>query len=134
MPGKPRLRAGRLPCAPVASIRVLVCDDVEAFRALMRYTLPEDPAIEIVGEAADGWEAVQKAKELQPNVVLMDVRMPQMDGLEATRQIKARWPQVRVVVVSLYGTHRTEALAAGAERFLNKGCPVEELLKAILDR
>jgi DNA-binding NarL/FixJ family response regulator len=90
--------------------------------------------IEIVGEAADGRQVVQMVREYQPDVVLMDAQMPQMDGLEATRQIKARWPGIRVVVVSMYVTQRTQALAVGADRFLSKGCRVEELLEAILDR
>jgi DNA-binding NarL/FixJ family response regulator len=63
----------------------------------------------------------------------MDAQMPQMDGLEATRQIKARWPEVRVVVVTMYASYRAEAQAAGADGFLQKGDPVEEFLSAILD-
>ncbi|MGD2166333.1 MAG: response regulator, partial [Anaerolineae bacterium] len=68
---------------------------------------------------------------LKPNVVLMDARMPLMDGLTATRAIKERWPEVRVVVLTMYGSHRGDALAAGADAFLIKGCPTDELLGAI---
>jgi DNA-binding NarL/FixJ family response regulator len=114
--------------------KVLIADDNDRARNGLRALLAIRQEIEIVGEAADGREAVQMVRERQPDVVLMDVRMPQMDGLEATRQIKGHWPGVRVVVVSMYTTHRAQALAAGADRFLSKGCPVEELLEAISDR
>ena len=72
-------------------------------------------------------------KRSLPDVVLMDIRMPAMDGIEATRAIKSRWPSVRVVAVTLYEEHRAEALAAGADAFLIKGCSPEELIGAILD-
>jgi DNA-binding NarL/FixJ family response regulator len=91
------------------------------------------PEVEVVGEAADGEEAVRLVEECRPDVVLMDVRMPAMDGLEATRFIKGRWPEVKVIVLTIYATYRADALAAGADAFLVKGCPAEELLEAILD-
>jgi DNA-binding NarL/FixJ family response regulator len=114
--------------------KVLIADDNERARNALRALLAMRQEIEIVGEAADGRQAVQMVRERQPDVVLMDARMPHMDGLEATRQIKARWPEVRVVVVTMYASHRTEAQAAGADGFLRKGGPVEELLSAILSR
>ncbi len=113
--------------------RVLIADDNDRARVGLRALLALRPEIEIVGEAADGEEAVQKVRDGRPDVVLMDARMPQMDGLEATRQIKGHWPQVRIVVVSMYASHRAEALAAGADAFLVKGCPAGELLDAILE-
>ena len=81
-----------------------------------------------IREAGNGREAVRLVEELPPDLVLMDVRMPEMDGLEATGQIKARWPQVKVIVLSMYIEHRDEALAAGADAFVGKGEAPEALL------
>ena len=113
--------------------RVLIVDDNVRARLGLRALLALWPEIEIVGEGADGCEAVQKVRDGQPDVVLMDARMPGMDGLEATRRIKDHWPQVRIVTMSMYASHRAEALAAGADAFLVKGCPAGELLAAILE-
>ena len=71
-------------------------------------------------------------EQFRPDVVLMDARMPVMDGLEATRLIKNKWPEVKLVVLTMYRAFRTEALAAGADAFLVKGCPPDHLLEAIL--
>jgi len=90
------------------------------------------PEVEVVGEAANGREAVDQVAECRPDLVLMDARMPVMDGLKATRLIKNRWPEVKVVMLTLYPTFEAEALAAGVDLFLIKGCPNEELLAAIL--
>jgi len=114
-------------------MRVLIADDRPRSRDGLRALLATWPEVEVVGEAADGQEAVHLVEECQPNVVLMDVRMPVMDGLEATRLIKDRWPEVKVIVLTMYATYRADALAAGADAFLVKGCPAEELLEAILD-
>lgn len=79
-------------------------------------------------EANNGREAVELVREGQPDVVLMDVRMPEIDGLKATVQIKALWPQVRVVVLSMYAEYQGEALAAGADAFVGKGEAPDRLL------
>lgn len=85
-----------------------------------------------MGEAGDGSEAIQLVEECRPGVVLMDARMPVLDGVQATRRIKERWPRVRVVVLSMYLSYRDDALAAGADAFLVKGCQPEELISAIM--
>jgi DNA-binding NarL/FixJ family response regulator len=96
---------------------------------------PEYPReVEVVGEAADGREAVQMVERYRPDVVLMDARMPVMDGLEATRVIKDKWPEVKIIVLTMYPAYRAQALAAGADACLIKGCPPEDLLKAILSQ
>ena len=113
-------------------IRLLIADDRPRSRHGMRALLTTWPRFDIVGEATDGQEAIRLVEQCQPDVVLIDVRMPLLDGLAATRLIKSRWPSVRVVVLSLYPFYRAEALAAGADAFLVKGCLVNELLGAIL--
>ncbi len=113
-------------------IRLLIADDRPRSRNGMRALLTTWPRFDIVGEATDGQEAIRLVEECQPDVVLIDVRMPMLDGLAATRLIKSRWPSVKVVVLSLYPLYRAEALAAGADAFLVKGCLVNELLAAIL--
>lgn len=114
--------------------KVLIADDNARTRFGLRVLLALRPEIEVAGEAADGLEAVEMVRNRQPDVVLMDTRMPLLDGLDAARQITDQWPQVRIVVLSMDAAHQAEALGAGADRFLLKGCPSEELLAAILGR
>jgi len=117
----------------VAPIRVLVCDDVEAFRVLMRYTLQEDPGIEVVGEAADGMEAIQQAADLQPDVVLLDLTMPLLDGIDAIPTVLERAPRTRVVALSGWGAERMAdaALAQGAIAYLEKNDDVQAVRDAV---
>ena len=116
------------------SIRVLVADDQELVRTGLRTILQAQPDIEVVGEAGDGEEAVEAARRLQPDVVLMDVRMPAMDGLEATRRIVAAStapPRVLVVTTFDVDEYVYEALRAGASGFLLKGAPTEQVVEAV---
>jgi len=109
-------------------IRVLIVDDQpRARRSLEALLSTWHRALEI-REASDGREALHLTQEFRPNIVLMDVRMPQLDGLEATAQIKAIWPWVKVIVLSMYPEHRDEALASGADTFLAKGDAPDALL------
>ena len=114
-------------------IRVLVCDDVEAFRALLRYTLQEDPGIEVVGEAADGMAAIQAAERLQPDVVLLDLTMPILDGMDAIPAVLERAPSAQVVALSGWGADRVEqaALDQGAIAYVEKSDDVEALRAAV---
>jgi DNA-binding NarL/FixJ family response regulator len=113
------------------TLRVLIVDDLESNRHGLVALLEFEPDIEAILEAANGREAVQLVADEQPDVVLMDVRMPVMDGVEATRQIKARWPQVKIVVLTMYPSNKAEALAAGADRFLLKGSTGQSLPEII---
>jgi DNA-binding NarL/FixJ family response regulator len=117
----------------VAPIRVLVCDDVEAFRALMRYTLQEDPGIEVVGEAADGAAAIDAAERLQPDVVLLDLTMPVLDGIDAIATVLERAPGTRVVALSGWGADRMAqaALDQGAVAYLEKTDDVHAIRAAV---
>lgn len=103
-------------------IRLLVVDDDPGFRETLRHLLAPQDEVEILGEAGDGEEALRLAGSLRPDVVLMDLTMPRMNGLEATRQLKARWPELAIVIITVHDdeAYRRTALAAGAEAFLVK--------------
>src|SRR4030042_3603243 len=107
--------------------QVLIVDDRSAVRQGLKALLALWPEVACIGEAADGQEAVKLVAEQHPDAVLMDVRMQGMDGLEATRRIKSRWPEVRVIVLTLRAEHEDEALAAGADAFVVKGGSPEAL-------
>lgn len=117
------------------TIRVLVADDQQMIRAGFRLILSAEPDIEVAGEAADGAEAVTLARQLRPDVVLMDIRMPTLDGLEATRQLLAEVPAgvARVIVLTTFDDDEYVfgALHAGASGFLLKNSAPERLIDAI---
>ncbi len=114
-------------------IRILVADDQQLVRSGFRMILGADPELEVVGEAGDGVEAVARARDLQPDVVLMDVRMPRVDGIEATRQLSAREDAPRVLMLTTFDLDEYvfAALRAGASGFLLKDAPEAQLLAAI---
>ncbi|MCX6030968.1 MAG: response regulator transcription factor [Chloroflexi bacterium] len=113
------------------NVRILIVDDLPRTRESLQALLATWPRLAALAEAASGEQALELAATFQPDVALMDVRMPGMDGLEATRRIKARWPEIKVIVLSLYGEYADEALAAGADAFVSKGEPAESLLAAL---
>jgi DNA-binding NarL/FixJ family response regulator len=112
---------------------VLIVDDDDLMRAGLRGVLSSDAAIEVVGEAGDGRDAIYRARLLNPDVVLMDVRMPDLDGISATRELIAASPEIRVVVLTTFeqDDYIFGALSAGASGFLLKRSKPEELLTAI---
>lgn len=112
--------------------RVLIADDHPRSRNGLQALLATSPEVEVIGEATDGQEAVRLVEKYQPDVILMDIRMPVMDGLEATRRIKNHWPEIKVIALTMYDTYRADALATGVDAFLIKGCSAEKLLGAIL--
>jgi DNA-binding NarL/FixJ family response regulator len=115
------------------TIRVLVVDDQSMVRAGFRMLLANEADIDVVGEASNGIEAVEKAIRLRPTVVLMDIRMPELDGLEATRRILAAYESARILVLTTFDLDEYvyEALRAGASGFVLKDDPPEQLLAAI---
>lgn len=114
-------------------IRVLIADDHGIVRAGIRSLLEAHEDIEVVGEAADGWEAVEQAIRLRPDVVLMDIAMPGLRGFEATREIRQRLPQVRVLALTVHDREEYffAMLKAGASGYVLKEGEPEELLAAI---
>lgn len=120
---------------PDARVRVLVADDENLMRAGLRLMIDGARGIEVVGEAADGTEAVTLTRELDPDVVLMDVRMPRMNGLDATRALADEGARARVVVLTAFDTddYLLDALRGGAVSFLLKDSPPEAVVEAVLD-
>src|SRR5215203_2931492 len=117
----------------MTKVRLLITDDHDVVRKGLRLYLRRDPEIEVVGEAADGYEAVELARSLKPDVVLMDLLMPRMDGIEATEKIKAELPEVEVVALTsvLDDGAVTGAVRAGAMGYLLKNTKPKELCRAI---
>jgi DNA-binding NarL/FixJ family response regulator len=115
------------------TIRLLIVDDMPQVRRELRTLLPLLDDIEIVGEAENGQSAIEAAAALQPDAILIDVEMPILDGLEATRRIKQASPATRIIILSIHNdaTVRAQARSAGADDFVDKGAPLGTLLQAI---
>jgi DNA-binding NarL/FixJ family response regulator len=112
---------------------VLIVDDHPLFRRSVRAVLEDESDFEVVGEASNGIEAVKLADEMRPSVILMDITMPELDGLEATRQIKAEHPEIAVLVLTIHNDeqHALEILQAGAAGYLTKSAYGDEIVSAI---
>jgi len=114
-------------------IKVMLVDDHRLVRAGFKALLEDDPEIEIVGEASNGKEAIEKAEQLRPDVILMDISMPVMGGMEATAEIKKRFPDIKVLIVTMHDNEEYlfPVLRAGASGYIIKGAAPEELTTAI---
>ncbi|MBA3313558.1 MAG: response regulator transcription factor [Planctomycetota bacterium] len=117
-------------------VRVLIVDDADPIRLLLRGLLANAEGIEVIGEAGDGAEAIELARQLRPDVVIMDVTMPVMDGIEATTAIVEEFPHIRVLGLSISADNDTaEAMvAAGAADYLTKGGAAADLIAAVRGR
>jgi two-component system response regulator NreC len=118
---------------PSEKIRVLIADDHTIVRAGVRLLLETEPDMEVVGEALTGEQAIELAASLRPTLVLMDIAMPGLDGLEATRQIKAKAPDTRILVLTMHRSDEYffEMLKAGASGYVLKAAETDELVNAI---
>ena len=115
------------------TISVVVCDDVPGMRRLARIVLEEEGDVSVIGEAADGREAIQEISRLQPDVVVLDLSMPELDGLEAIPLIHDVAPEARIVVFSGFEEEKLAeaALSRKASRYVRKGAPLQELRQAV---
>jgi DNA-binding NarL/FixJ family response regulator len=114
-------------------VRVFVADDHAPFRRALIRMLSLAPGLELVGEASNGLDARDLCLTLEPDVAILDLMMPQMDGAEVTRAVKKKRPSTKVVILSVFGQehHIRRGLAAGADRYLTKGLSSEELIAAV---
>jgi DNA-binding NarL/FixJ family response regulator len=119
--------------SPSRPSRVMITDDHALVRDGLRSMLEDEPGVEVVGEASNGREALELCRSLEPDLVLMDVRMPEMDGLEATRAIKEEFPSTSVLMVTMHENpdYLMEALSAGAAGYILKGASGDRLVDAI---
>lgn len=109
----------------------MVVEDNGRARSALIACISLQAGMRITAEASNGREAIEKIKSSHPDVVILDMQMPVMDGLEATRIIKKRWPNVKVIALTMYQNYQPEALSAGADAFLVKGCSVGELISTV---
>jgi len=116
-----------------AKIRILIADDHPVVREGLSAMLSREKDIEVVGEAENGRKAIEKARELQPDIILMDLRMPEVDGIEAMRQIKMDNPEIKFIVLTTYDNDEYifKGIESGARAYLLKDSPREDLFKAI---
>ncbi len=126
-------RTSTITASPPTLLRVLLVDDHAVVREGLRLLIDAQSDMEVVGEACDGSMVVQQAKELQPNVVIMDISMPQVNGVQATERLKAACPHIKIVVLSSYSdeAHIHQVLASGASSYVLKRTIAEELIRAI---
>jgi DNA-binding NarL/FixJ family response regulator len=115
------------------AIRIFLCDDVPELRALLRYGLEEDASLEVVGEAGTAQAGIDAVAELQPDIVLLDLSMPGMDGLEAIPRMREVAPEMTIVVFSGFAEDRMRqpALELGAADYLEKGVPLEKVRERV---
>jgi len=120
--------------AQVATARVLVVDDQNLFRSGLVRLLEADARVQVVGQAVDGLDVIKKVAALQPDVILMDLKMPNLDGIEATRRVVAEHPQVKILILTTFDTdsYVLQALRAGASGYVLKDAQIDSIVSSIL--
>jgi DNA-binding NarL/FixJ family response regulator len=128
---KKKIKGGKM--ADKRTVTVLIADDQTLFREGIKDLLEDEKGIKVIGEASDGPQAIEMVKRLKPDVVLMDIKLPQMDGITATKIIRKESPKTNVLILSGYEdeAHITEAIQAGANGYLSKMLPASELVNAL---
>lgn len=111
--------------------KLMIVEDSPRARWALKALISQQTGIIVTAEASNGEEAIRNIEKQIPDIVLMDVQMPVMNGLEATRIIKQKWPQIKVVVLTMYPDYQTDIVPAGVDAFLLKGCPAEEITGSI---
>ena len=131
--GEPAASMDRAPKKNSVKKKVLIAEDHKIMREGLRSLLEDKLGFECVAEANDGYEAVQRTKEFSPDIVIMDITLPNLNGIDATRQIKAQHPETQIVVLSMHATRNyvLQALQAGASAYLLKDAALEELATAL---
>jgi len=108
-------------------LHLMIVDDNPHARKALSAIISTQDWVGVIREASNGEDAIRKIKQQSPDLILMDVEMPVMNGLEATKVIKSKWSQIKIIVLTMYPDYRAEALASGADAFLIKGCLLEEV-------
>jgi len=113
------------------STSIMVVEDNSRARQALTASISLQEGIQVTAEASNGVEAIRLIERHPPDIILMDLQMPVMDGLEATRAVKKNWPGTKIIALTMYPCYEPEALAAGADAFLVKGCSVSDVISAI---
>lgn len=117
----------------IAPIRIVLADDHEIFRDGFKVMIKKQPSVQLVGEAADGEELIRQTRQLRPDVVITDIKMPVMDGVEATKQLTSEFPEIGIIALSMFDEENliVEMLEAGAKGYLLKNAHKDEIMEAI---
>ena len=111
--------------------KIMIVEDNPRARRALKALISQQVGIDVTAEASNGQEAIYNIGGQIPDIILMDMRMPVMDGLEATKIIKKNWPQIKIVILTMYPDYQSDAMSAEADAFLIKGCTVEEMISTI---